>query len=196
MKNLTAREKQSIATKLKIIQISTDLFKQKGFETVKIQEICEKAEISVGAFYHHFKSKNEIINTGYAQVDLLVKERLSSKIFNSHIEKIISLLSEGCEVLTDLGYLFVSDVYKNLLHIDEKYSFDPTRYVNLEIKSAINLAKENKELREDISTEDLSETLLRISRGVIFDWCLHQGNYNLKEKMIFDSTLILSIYKC
>ena len=195
MNKLTERQKQAIATKLRITQIATDLFKKKGFESVKIQEICDTAEISTGAFYHHFKSKNEIINTGYEQIDLLLKEHYESKKFNSNIEKIIYLLSEGSILLQDLGWIFVGDVYKNLLHIDGKYTFTTDRFVTLAIKSAIELAIETEEIQSNISSDALTETLLRISRGVIFDWCLHQGSYDLKTNMIFDLNLILSNYK-
>lgn len=195
MSQLTERQKQAIATKLRITQIATDLFKKKGFENVKIQKICDAAKISTGAFYHHFKSKNEIINTGYEQVDLLLKERFYSKTFNSNIEKIIYLLDEGCTLLQDLGWIFVGDVYKSLLSIDESYTFKPDRFLTLEIKSAIELAIEADELQSNISSDALTKTLLRISRGVVFDWCLHQGGYNLKTNMIFDLNLILSNYK-
>ncbi len=195
MKNLTERQKQAIATKLRITQISTDLFKRKGFENVKIQEICDAAKISTGAFYHHFKSKNEIINTGYEQIDLLLRERFESKTFNSNIDKIIYLVSEGSVLLQDLGWMFVSDVYKNLLSTDGKYTFKSDRFVTLEIKSAIELAIENDELQSSISSNTLTETILRISRGFIFDWCLHQGNYDLKTDILSDLNLILANYK-
>ncbi|MEG2290296.1 MAG: TetR/AcrR family transcriptional regulator [Clostridium sp.] len=195
MNQLTERQKQAISTKLRITQISTDLFKKKGFENVKIQEICDEAEISTGAFYHHFKSKNEIINIGYEQIDLLLKERFYSKTFNSNIEKLIYLFYEGCDLLQDFGWMFVSDVYKSLLSTDRKYTFKSDRFVTIEIKSAIELAIKTNELQSDVSSDVLTKTLLRTSRGVIFDWCLHQGSYDLKTNIIFDLNLILANYK-
>lgn len=195
MKNLTKRQKQSIETKLKITKIATELFKDNGFENVKIQDICSKANISIGAFYHHFKSKSDIINIGYQQIDLLVKEKLESKNFDSYLDKIIFMLGEGSDLLENLGYVFVSDVYKNLLHIDNKYTFDSNRFVTLEIKVAIIEAIKNNELIDTVSPKHLTETLLKISRGAIFDWCLHSGSYALKSSMIFDLELILSNYK-
>ncbi|WP_300386553.1 TetR/AcrR family transcriptional regulator [Clostridium sp.] len=195
MNQLTERQKQAIATKLRITQIATDLFKKKGFENIKIQDICDAAEISTGAFYHHFKSKNQIINTGYEQVDLLLKERFYLRTFNSNIERIIYLFDEGCSLLQDFGWIFVSDVYRSLLSIDENYTFKPDRFLALELKSAIELAIEADELKSDISSDELTKTLLRTSRGVVFDWCLHQGSYSLKSNIIFDLNLILTNYK-
>lgn len=195
MKKLTDRQKQAIATKLRITQIATNLFKEKGFENVKIQEICDASEISTGAFYHHFKSKNEIVNTGYEQIDLLLKERFESQTFTSNIEKMMYLFSEGLSLLQDLGWLFVSDVYKNILSIDSKYTLKSDRFLTVEIKSAIESAIKSGELKSSISSDDLTKTLLRTSRGVIFDWCLHQGSYDLKANITFDLNLILANYK-
>ncbi|MGL4773390.1 MAG: TetR/AcrR family transcriptional regulator [Clostridium sp.] len=191
MNKLTNRQKQAIATKLKITQVATELFKEHGFENVKIQDICAKANISTGAFYHHFTSKHQIINTAYEHVDILVIERLKDKIFACNIDKIIGLLGEGGVLLDELGWIFVSDVYKNLLSLEKKYSFHPERYVTKEIKSTIELALKNGEFKEGISSEYLTQTLLRISRGSIFDWCLQQGSYDLKERIVSDLNLIL-----
>ena len=192
MDKLTNRQKQSISTKLKITGVATELFKNKGFENVTIQDICNEADISVGAFYHHFESKHEIINKAYEQIDLLVKAEVEANSFNSNVEKIIFILSRGCKIIQDLGWIFVSDVYKNLLHIDGKYSLSDDRYITVEIIRSIDKAKKVGELKESISSKDLTNTLMRTSRGIIFDWCLHQGGYDLENNIIFDLDLILS----
>ncbi|UFU00633.1 TetR/AcrR family transcriptional regulator [Radiobacillus kanasensis] len=47
--------------KEKIINTAIDLFAEKGFFTTSIQEIAEKSEVSKGAFYLHFHSKDELL---------------------------------------------------------------------------------------------------------------------------------------
>jgi len=179
MKKLTNRQKQAIATKLRITQVATELFKLNGFDSVKIQDICQAAEISIGAFYHHFKSKAEIINTAYEQVDILVLDRLETKDLDSNLDKLLFLLGEGAIVMEELGWVFVSEIYKNLLSIESKYSTKPDRYIALEV----------------ISSFDLTMIIMRISRGTIFDWCLHEGSYDLKSRMEFELNLLLSNFK-
>lgn len=46
-----------------IINVSIQLFLKKGFDKTSIQDIANTAHISKGAIYHHFKSKQEILNT-------------------------------------------------------------------------------------------------------------------------------------
>ncbi|WP_270940483.1 TetR/AcrR family transcriptional regulator [Romboutsia lituseburensis] len=195
MKKLTSRQKQAIATKLRITQVATKLFKLKGFDSVKVQDICQAAEISTGAFYHHFKSKAEIINTAYEQVDILVMDKLETKSFCSNLDKLLFLLGEGANMMDELGWVFVSEIYKNLLSIDRKYSTKPDRYMALEVKSIVEDSIKSGELDNSISSLDLTMIIMRISRGTIFDWCLNNGSYNLKSTMEFELNLVLSNFK-
>lgn len=195
MKKLTNRQKQAIATKLRITQVATELFKLNGFDSVKIQDICQASEISIGAFYHHFKSKAEIINTAYEQVDILVLDRLETKDLDSNLDKLLFLLGEGAIVMEELGWVFVSEIYKNLLSIESKYSTKPDRYIALEVRSIIEDSLKSGELNSSISSFDLTMIIMRISRGTIFDWCLHEGSYDLKSRMEFELNLLLSNFK-
>ncbi|WP_158633953.1 TetR/AcrR family transcriptional regulator [Radiobacillus deserti] len=47
--------------KEKIINTAIDLFAKKGFYTTSIQEIAESSDVSKGAFYLHFHSKDELL---------------------------------------------------------------------------------------------------------------------------------------
>lgn len=54
-----------------ILSVSSKLFLEKGFDRISVQDIANKANISKGAIYHHFSSKEEIIN---AVLDSQVKD--------------------------------------------------------------------------------------------------------------------------
>lgn len=45
----------------KIINSAYELFSMRGYEKTTIEEIIKQAECSKGGFYHHFKSKEEIL---------------------------------------------------------------------------------------------------------------------------------------
>ena len=61
MEKTSTRKEQSMKTRLKILDVALDLFKEKGIDSVKVTDICQAAGVSVGAFYHHFPSKESII---------------------------------------------------------------------------------------------------------------------------------------
>ncbi len=58
-------------TKSRIIDIADLLFYQQGFEHTSFADIANKAGISRGNFYHHFKSKDNIL-------DAVIERRLAN----------------------------------------------------------------------------------------------------------------------
>lgn len=56
-----ARNKYPERTVEKILEVSLALFNEKGYEKTTIQDIVNALGMSKGAIYHHFKSKDEII---------------------------------------------------------------------------------------------------------------------------------------
>lgn len=56
-----SREKQAINTKNTIANVSMKLFLDKGYEQTSMQDIMSLTGFSKGAVYHHFKSKQEIL---------------------------------------------------------------------------------------------------------------------------------------
>jgi AcrR family transcriptional regulator len=51
---------RSEETRHKITQSALKLFADKGYDATGVAEICESSEVSKGAFYHHFPSKQAI----------------------------------------------------------------------------------------------------------------------------------------
>ncbi|MEG2286258.1 MAG: helix-turn-helix domain-containing protein, partial [Eubacterium sp.] len=57
-----ARNKNPEITINRILDTSMDLFLKKGYDNTTIQDIVDAlGDLSKGAIYHHFKSKEEII---------------------------------------------------------------------------------------------------------------------------------------
>ncbi len=58
-----ARNKYPEITETRILDAATKLFLQNGWEETTIQDIVDElGDVTRGAFYHHFKSKNDIID--------------------------------------------------------------------------------------------------------------------------------------
>ena len=53
-------QQRSEETRSKIIETAIKLFSTRGFNAASVDDICKDAGISKGAFYHHFKSKQEL----------------------------------------------------------------------------------------------------------------------------------------
>ncbi|MFU8827643.1 MAG: TetR/AcrR family transcriptional regulator [Brevefilum sp.] len=47
-------------TRNTILDVSIELISKNGYDATSVAEICQQAEVSKGAFYHHFSSKQEL----------------------------------------------------------------------------------------------------------------------------------------
>jgi TetR/AcrR family transcriptional regulator, transcriptional repressor for nem operon len=62
--------KKAEATRLSILQRSFELIYVKGYQTTSIDDILATTQVTKGAFYYHFKNKDEM---GLAIIDELLK---------------------------------------------------------------------------------------------------------------------------
>lgn len=80
----------------KILSVSQKLFNEKGYENTSIQDIVNSLEMSKGAIFHHFKSKEDIFNAVMNKQVEDSKETISKIIEDmAHLtakEKLINLL--------------------------------------------------------------------------------------------------------
>ena len=59
-----ARKRKPEETRRKILEVSKELFLEKGFDNTSIQDIIDRlGGLTKGVIYHHFESKNEILQS-------------------------------------------------------------------------------------------------------------------------------------
>lgn len=59
---------QMVKNRLKILDVASRLFREKGFEAVSVAEVMKAAGLTHGGFYGHFSSKDELIAQTIAHV--------------------------------------------------------------------------------------------------------------------------------
>lgn len=91
-----ARNKYPEQTLEQILLVSTELFKEQGYEKTSIQDIINEIGMSKGAIYHHFKSKEEILHAVMEQQFSYANQMLNHLIQNTQAangrEKLIKIL--------------------------------------------------------------------------------------------------------
>ena len=93
-----ARSKHPERTIEQILTISEKLFIERGYEKTTMQDILNELKMSKGAIYHHFKSKEEILQTIIDKKVSREKTLLHDLAARTHAEnardKISQILSE------------------------------------------------------------------------------------------------------
>ena len=79
-------------TKQKILDVSLDLFSQKGFSAVSIRDICAQVNIKESSVYYHFKNKQAIFDEllhRFEQVatDMMIRLEQSLSVQSYSMEK-------------------------------------------------------------------------------------------------------------
>ncbi len=179
-KKLTTRQAQAIKTKAKIYNTAFDLMEKKGFDNITIEEISKKAGVSVGAFYHYFKSKNDILFEIFHRADEYFKDSVENKLVSEHIEdQIVEYFTHYARYSNQTGIEFT----KHLYNTENKYFLKKDRYMLTVLQDIIRSGQDSGRITADLDPDHMSDYFFIAARGLIFDWCLNDGSYDLEEKM-------------
>lgn len=177
---LTNRQIQAINTKNKIYNVAIELLENKGYENITISDICKQAGVAVGSFYTHFNSKNDILVEIFKRGDDYFRNEVKNSLGNnSSFDKIIDYFDYYAKYLESLGI----DMVKQLYSFNNKMFTTEGRYMQVLLDEIIIDAQKNNELLSDTPYTIITKQLFIIARGVVFDWCLHDGTYNLRKTM-------------
>lgn len=190
MEGTTKRAIQAQETKKKIFDAAISLFSKKAYEDVKISEICLEAGTSIGAFYHHYENKESILNEGYRLFDDILAERWEQGHPEGNQEAIRFLVSIQLSSMETMGSKAAAQYFKNQLTNAEKYVLNPQRFFNAQIKSCVEAEITAGVFKGDANL--IANQILGLCRGLIYDWCLHEGSYSLSEagEQVLDMILL------
>jgi len=182
-KRLTKRQLQARKTQSKIYQSSLMLMREKGFENVTIEDISKKAGVSVGSFYRYYKSKEVMFFEIYRLIDEYFEKNVTSELLGNGLsapEQIEKYFRHYAIYITDKDLETTSQLYNtgNKLFTDKK------RYMLVLLRDIITKGQEKGEISRKMPPDRMTEYCLMIGRGVVFDWCLHRGEYSLEETMM------------
>lgn len=97
-----------------ILDIASELFVQRGFESTSTNDILEKVGIARGTLYYHFKSKEEILDAIVERINQQVVERLEEIVRRKEMpvmERLV-LAVRALRVDTELGEELMEQVHK------------------------------------------------------------------------------------
>ena len=180
----TPRKEKTAKVKAGIVSATTRLLREKGMDYVTVTNICKVAGVSVGSFYHHFSNKDEVLS--YYLSEAFRKNDLEFDRIrgNDIVENIIRCYELYNQFLVDQGLEFVVNYYTT----SNKGLYSRTKSINnsaivapimQKIKDLCTHATENGFMRSDCDTDLFLFDLTVIEKGVIFDWCVCEGSYNL-----------------
>lgn len=189
---LTNRQMQALATKNRIYKIAIELMEKRGYEDVKVEDICKKAKVSVGSFYNYFKSKNDILSEIFKRADSYFENDVIDNLkCDDSLDKVVEFFTYYAMYNEIAGI----DTMKQLYSFNNKLFIEEGRYMQIALQEIITSGQNKNEISKDMTDKEISNYLFIAARGVAYDWCLHDGKYNIKEFMENYFRRIVNIFR-
>lgn len=192
MKNkLTSRARQADATRKRIYNTAIRLFKQHGYDQVSVSQIAKAANVGIGTFYHYYESKIELFMKIFVNVEDYFSEFKNIDYKSTTPEDTIQRYFYQYAKLNEAAGI---EIIQNLANPHNRKSLDGNQDFELILTSIIKRYQELGKFKNNESAEDICDLFFIAARGVMFDWCIKHGQYDLAEKTKFVITQLLIIY--
>lgn len=155
--NNETRLNKSNENKCKIIEAALKLINKKGFDKVSVSEITRVAGVSKGAFYIHFKSKEDLIEQ---QINLFYDDMKLDGNYSKY-EKLEHFLSESLKHIKEGGLRMAQGWFS--------HSVQGSFYGKSKLAYDLGYVKE-------LFDEKTSEEIISVYYGALNLWCFTDGN--------------------
>ena len=106
------RERKKERTRREIYSAAMELFLERGFDTVTVEDICQRADVARGTFFLHFPTKDSLLLEYGAQVTQELSELLDSHRGSAAkaLHKMLAFLTDRATDHTDIVRLVVREI--------------------------------------------------------------------------------------
>ena len=193
---ISKQEQKSKETKERIYRALKKILGTQGYEQLSLKNICKEAGVSNGSFYHHFKSKDDLLSYYIEEQPKINPDVLEVPVnIESAKETIVYVYLNYVKYCNELGVEFLSSYYdtKNQALNPETRTERP--YPIITVQNYVERAMEAKVLKLNVKIEEFTTDIRMIVIGNVFEWCLRKGAVdfagNMKRSLrkYLDSTL-------
>ena len=189
------RRLQAHETEQAILRAAMELSREQTFDKVSVRDICKKAGITTGAFYHHFRSKDELLSRGFASLDACMENALRGHENDPPEQRLRLILWNYASFMEDLGWELVARYYQQRRGAPSFQSMDSRRFTLRALLKCLTDAECEHKLLPIQTPEWIAQFLFRHFRGVVVDWTINRGSYSLLEKLEQDYRFFEGIFQ-
>ena len=171
-------------SKEKIINTTISIIKENGADNITVRDVCSRAGLSVGTFYHYFRDKDDLM--------MFFLKETSFEAFD-----LKTPLSDSAGRMTEL-YMHLIRKYMEL-GLDFMKSFYSTGNLSLSsymgetdgaFASGTVMARSEAEMRDALSAgfikvntdiHTVCMDICTIVKGCVFEWCLNDGRPDIES---------------
>ncbi len=181
---LSKQQLKSKETKERIFKAAKTILQKNGYENLSIKNICEEAGVSNGSFYHHFKTKDDLLSY-YIEEQPSINPELLDIPVNKEAAKaaIVEVYLNYAAYCKELGVDFVAGYYtpKNQALNPDIRTERP--YPIVTVQQYLEKAIDAGAIEMKLSIAEVVTDIRMLVIGNAFEWALREGNVDFKENI-------------
>lgn len=184
MAETTNRQKRAQEMRMKIQTVALELFDQKGFENVSIEEIAKEVGCSVGNIYHYFPNKAALkmqvtdrIDAAYEKIDRQYQDEPD----RTYMDKLIDFVGQTLTVSVNDTISYPVMMHALKYPEQGELKIDPKRAYFRVLRELITGCQEEGSLPAEEDPDELVNDLATIHRGVLLEWRIMGETYKLED---------------
>ena len=181
---ISRQQQKSRETKEKIFQAAKRILQKKGYEELSIKNICEEAGVSNGSFYHHFKTKDDLLSY-YIEDQPKIDPDLLELPDNVEGVKagIIQVYMNYVKYCRELGVEFMSEYYDTKNQALNAAIRMERPYPIITVQKYVEKAEQAGVVSLNVSIEEFTTDIRMIVIGNVFEWCVKHGEADFEGNM-------------
>lgn len=176
--------KKDKTTKKKIVSAAWKLFYEQSYDDTTVDDIVEESGTSKGSFYHYFSGKDALLGSlsflfdeKYGELMPHIDESQNAVDTLLYLNRELFSMIEESVSLELLARLFSSQ----LITRGQKHLMDHSRLYYKVLRDVIVKGQAKGEIRTDMSVNELSKIYALCEWGLIYDWCICDGSYSIRQ---------------
>lgn len=181
---LSKQQLKSKETKERIFQAAKTILQKSGYENLSIKNICEEAGVSNGSFYHHFKTKDDLLSY-YIEEQPTINPELLDTPSGKEAAKvaIVEVYLNYAAYCKELGVDFVAGYYtprNQALNPDIRTE---RPYPIVTVQQYLEKAVEAGAIQLKLTISEVVTDIRMLVIGNAFEWALRNGNVDFEENI-------------
>ena len=181
---LSRQQQKSRETKEKIFQAAKRILQKKGYEELSIKNICEEAGVSNGSFYHHFKTKDDLLSYYIEDQPQIDPDLLELPDSVAGVKKgIIRVYMNYVQYCRELGVEFMAEYYDTKNQALNASIRTERPYPIVTVQTYVEKAVEPGVVCLNVPVDEFTTDIRMIVIGNVFEWCIKHGQADFEGNM-------------
>lgn len=178
------RDEQKKETYFKIYRAIIELTKEKSYDTITIREVCQRAGISIGSYYKHFQSKDDIIFQQIMNSSSHTREEIAPLLNKgSGLDNLEAYLELQNELLNGNDVPWLREIFRIYLYHRIEPVLDKNSINYVVILKVIKEGQEDGSIRSDMKADELAWIVLKMIIANYYCYCMQDGDFDMKQVM-------------